>query len=350
VCAGAPAAPTNINFSKHTGIQLGDEITATAEPLVTTGDKIPTKYNWTIPLDYFEITEGSGTRVIKLKANAAATITDAIKVNAQNDCGTSSNYSNQKTVTILNCSGAPALPGDISFSPESVEFGGTFTATINAVPDATSYTWTLTDGLTAISLNTTAPSITITGEKAGTYADGSIKVKANNDCGSSADKSSENAVIVNNPPCAYIIKDGAYRDHRIDTDSIIKFRDTAKLPTPMDELTGTYHFRVTGDLCLAANDQMSPPSTYTYNWDDAKKECNDLREYGFSDWRVPNVAELGNLQGASGDKGMLSQYYWSSDRRDGSAAHYWDYVNAVTGEVMQSYKTNVRCVRSLPAN
>jgi uncharacterized protein (TIGR02145 family) len=106
-----------------------------------------------------------------------------------------------------NCSEAPAQPGRITFSSMSVVLGETFTASIAAVPRATSYTWALTGGLTASPLTTTSPSISITGASAGTYQPGSITVKANNDCGSSADQSSADIVTVNREPCSISVTD-----------------------------------------------------------------------------------------------------------------------------------------------
>ncbi|MDR2621778.1 MAG: hypothetical protein LBC48_04255, partial [Dysgonamonadaceae bacterium] len=114
VCTLAPAVPTGIAFSKTKGIWLGEEITATATPEVTTGGSKPTKYNWTIPTN-FDITAGSATRVITLKAKTAAeSITGAIKVIEENDCGASADYSNTTALSIFDCSSIPDQPGTIS--------------------------------------------------------------------------------------------------------------------------------------------------------------------------------------------------------------------------------------------
>ena len=99
------------------------------------------------------------------------------------------------TITVKNCSSAPATPGAISGIPSSaINSGATFTATITAVTGATSYAWTLPSGLTGSS---TTNSITITGTTAGTYAAGTISVIASNDCGNSSSRASTTAVTVN---------------------------------------------------------------------------------------------------------------------------------------------------------
>ena len=100
------------------------------------------------------------------------------------------------TITVKNCAGTPATPGAISGIPSTaINFEDTFTASITAVTGATSYVWTLPNGLTGTSTTT---SITITGATAGTYAAGTIKVAAVNDCGTSATSNSVIAVTVNN--------------------------------------------------------------------------------------------------------------------------------------------------------
>jgi hypothetical protein len=96
-------------------------------------------------------------------------------------------------VTAFPCAAAPATPGTITLSATTVNLNGTFTASITAVSGATSYVWTLPTGLTGTS---TTNSITITGATAGTYAVGTIKVAAKNDCGTSATSNSASAVTV----------------------------------------------------------------------------------------------------------------------------------------------------------
>ncbi|MDR0863855.1 MAG: hypothetical protein LBO74_02845, partial [Candidatus Symbiothrix sp.] len=89
-------------------------------------------------------------------------------------------------VTVRACSAKPATPGAMTISTAAVLVNGTFTATVPAVTSGTliptSYTWSLPAGLTGSS---TTNSITIKGVTVGTYAAGSIKVTAQNDCGTS---------------------------------------------------------------------------------------------------------------------------------------------------------------------
>ncbi|MDR0682881.1 MAG: hypothetical protein LBG15_13695, partial [Dysgonamonadaceae bacterium] len=196
-----PATPTGITFSKTANIKLDETITATATPEVTFGNAKPNHYNWTIPDNYFEILDSENTRVIKLKAKAAgSSITGTIKVNAENACDKSADYSNTTALNILDCSDVPATPGTIEFSATTVNLTGMFTASVPEVTTGTqiptSYTWTLPSGLTGSS---TSRSITITGATAGTYAVGEIQVTATNVCGTSAAQSNASAVTVH--PC-----------------------------------------------------------------------------------------------------------------------------------------------------
>jgi hypothetical protein len=73
---------------------------------------------------------------------------------------------------------APPAPGAITFSETKI-CGSTFTAKIDSVKGATSYVWTLPQGLTGISSDTI---ITINGA-VGTYAADSITVRAVSSCG-----------------------------------------------------------------------------------------------------------------------------------------------------------------------
>lgn len=96
-----------------------------------------------------------------------------------------SSYSDCKPVTVT-VNTVPANPGNITLSSTSINVGQTTTATVDAVPGATSYVWTLPDGLSAASLETTDPTLVITGSTPGTYAAGSITVKGRNGCDLSA--------------------------------------------------------------------------------------------------------------------------------------------------------------------
>jgi hypothetical protein len=85
-------------------------------------------------------------------------------------------------VQSLDCSAAPATPGNINLSTY-VTAGTAFTASISAVTGAKSYEWVLADGLSGSSTGT---SITVTAASTGTFAASAITVRAANDCGLSA--------------------------------------------------------------------------------------------------------------------------------------------------------------------
>jgi hypothetical protein len=107
----------------------------------------------------------------------------------------------------------------------------------------------------------------------------------------------------------------------------------------MSQLTGTYGFAaVSGSsLCLAASDLSSYGT-----WGNAKTRCGSLG----TGWRLPNIAELGNLQSSRTSYGM-GQYYWSSTERNSSTAWRWNYVYEATYYLETNLSTYIRCVRSL---
>jgi uncharacterized protein (TIGR02145 family) len=89
----------------------------------------------------------------------------------------------------------PATPERITFSTTITKLGETITASVPEVTGATSYIWTLPDGLTATGASSTRE-ITIDASAAGEYPAGSIKVKAVTACGTTAEQSNTTSIIV----------------------------------------------------------------------------------------------------------------------------------------------------------
>jgi hypothetical protein len=242
-------------------------------------------------------------------------------------CTVKSDYSNvvvtSDLFTVTVCL-PPAQPGTID-GPTSVTSGATGQIySVEAVSGATSYEWTLPSGWN-VTAGTTTRSITVTAGTSGR----SISVKAKNSCGSSAEQIL--AVTVVCP--GYTITNGAYSGP---TTSELNGEGTT-----MDQLTDSYGFSVSGDLCLAPADQGSPS---TYNWPNAKAQCDNLGD----DWRLPNIAELGNLQSSRTSYGMDQFRYWSSTEWNSTGAWYWYYNHNFTywdGKSLN--RTYARCVRSL---
>jgi uncharacterized protein (TIGR02145 family) len=184
-CEAAPATPGTINFSATT-VNLSEQFTASISSVSGA-----TSYVWALPSG---LTGTSTTNSITITGTTAGSkAASGITVKAKNDCGESATRAGSGTITVRNCSAAPATPGAITLSATTVNLSGTFTASINTVSNATSYVWTLPSGLTGTS---TTNSITITGATAGTYAAGTIKVAAKNDCETSATSNSPAAVSV----------------------------------------------------------------------------------------------------------------------------------------------------------
>jgi hypothetical protein len=145
----------------------------------------------------------------------------------------------------------------------------------------------------------------------------------------------EECTVTINSCSGHIITNGAYSGP---TTSTLNGDGTA-----MNQLTGTYGFAVTGNLCLAPSDQGSPTQ---YNWTNAGNQCSSLTIDDAS-WRLPNIAELGNLQSSRTSYGMAQPYYWSSTERDSTNAWVWYYNGGATRSHTKSTTSYVRCVRSI---
>lgn len=136
-------------------------------------------YVWTVPASA-AITGGQGTTSINVSYTSSFT-SGNIVVAASNACGQSSSL-NPRTLAVQSALAAPAqINGQLTglCSQTSKQYS------VDAVPFATSYTWTVPTG-TTISSGQGTTSVTI---NFGTsFTSGSICVKANNACGSSTSK------------------------------------------------------------------------------------------------------------------------------------------------------------------
>lgn len=137
-----------------------------------------TSYQWTVPAGWIldSTTNGTGT-AIRVRP-VASTATQTITVVAKNGCGSST----PQTINVVSGT-LPTQPGPITSSLGSLvcRTGKNYTLSINPVPGATSYTWTLPPNW-IINGPSNGPSITgISGQP------GQIRVRANNPCGSSRD-------------------------------------------------------------------------------------------------------------------------------------------------------------------
>jgi large repetitive protein len=157
-----PAQPGSITGSAS--VCQGASQTYTISPV--TG---ATSYTWSLPNGW---SGTSNTASINATAGQNA-VSGTIAVTANNSCGSST----QRTLNV-SVTNIPAQPGPITGST-SVCQGSSQTYSLTAVPNATSYTWTLPSGWSGTS-STNIISTTV-GSNSGT-----ITVTANNSCGSSA--------------------------------------------------------------------------------------------------------------------------------------------------------------------
>ncbi|GAB3202734.1 gliding motility-associated-like protein/uncharacterized repeat protein (TIGR01451 family) [Pontibacter aydingkolensis] len=122
-------------------------------------------YNWTVPQGW-TIVSGQGTLSITVNAGATG---GEVSVTATNDCGTSA--ASTRTVNVTTPPTAPVAIKDMSTLCDGLMY------TIDAVPGATDYTWTVPVGFTIVSGQGTT---TISVKLDNPNAFGDVTVVANN--------------------------------------------------------------------------------------------------------------------------------------------------------------------------
>ncbi|MFV8326133.1 PKD-like domain-containing protein [Flavobacterium sp. ZS1P14] len=135
-----------------------------------------TTYTWAVPAGW-SITAGTGTNSITVTSGSAGQ-NGNVTVTAGNSCGTSA----AATLAVIVSPATPATPGVISGSAEQCISKAGLVYSITAVPNATSYTWTLPSGWSITAgINTNSITVATSGAAVG----GNITVSATNSCGTS---------------------------------------------------------------------------------------------------------------------------------------------------------------------
>jgi hypothetical protein len=274
-----------------------------------------------------------------LKAKAASTsITNAIKVNAENACGKSNDYSNLTALSILNCSTVPNKPGSITINPTSVAVGSNFTASILAVDGASGYTWNTPSGLSIVSGQNTIK-VTYKTSTTGTVASGTIKVYATNACGNGDTMASNVGIAVNTTPCSdYTVTRGVYEGPN-------PCPSCPSSAFPAD-LINSYGFtRLDNSLCVS---RTIP--TERVSWSTAVAGCAAMNTPIDVGWRLPNATEALYYHYLSSSQGGGLIHLWTSTELSASTA-YW-YWASTSRQLTEAGKTRtdvayMRCVRSL---
>lgn len=140
--------------------------TANTYSIATVSDA--TSYTWTLPTGW------SGTSSTNSIITTAGSTGGTISIMANNACGSST----AKTLLIAVSASIPAAPGIISGN-DTVCQGSSNTYSVQAVPEATTYTWTLPNAWTGSSTST---SVTTTANS----SSGTISIQAGNVCGTSS--------------------------------------------------------------------------------------------------------------------------------------------------------------------
>jgi hypothetical protein len=270
-----------------------------------------------------------------LKAKAASTsITNAIKVNAENACGKSNDYSNSTALSILNCSTVPNKPGDITITPTSVVVGSNFTASIGAVTGASGYAWNTPAGLTIVSGQNTIK-VTYKTSTTGTVAIGAISVYANNACGNGQQNTNSKSVAVTPPACSgYALPSGVF------TPGSTTVWDGWK---SLDQLLALGYKQTSRYLCVKTSDTGGRKSAEL-----AGTECEYLNVGTESGWRLPNSAELIYMK-SDPQAGTWSWFNFASESTVISGIYHRAsvYYNQFDSNIRSDVSAYVRCVKSL---
>ena len=133
-----------------------------------------TSYGWTVPPGW-SITGGNGTNSITVSTGGGA-LSGNITVNASNSCGTSG----LQTLSVIVNTNIPVITGSITGPTAVCPVVTGLSYSINPVPNATDYLWTVPAGW---SITNGQGLTSITATAGSTAANGTISVTANNSCG-----------------------------------------------------------------------------------------------------------------------------------------------------------------------
>lgn len=180
VSRNVPAAPSVI-----TGPTTG-ACSLTGIPYSVVSDSTITSYNWTFSSTNGTVTSGQGTSAITASFTSGTTAL-TLSVTAANACGTSS-------ARTLSISRLPSLPGPITGTATPCRNQQGVPYSISPVTGATSYRWTVPSGARIVAGGVTSSSTALVTSFTNVLVNfktstGSVSVRSNNACGSSAYRS-----------------------------------------------------------------------------------------------------------------------------------------------------------------
>jgi len=180
VSRNVPAAPSVI-AGPTTGA-----CSVSGVPYSVTQDSTITSYNWSFSSTNGSVTSGQGTSAITASFTTGTTAL-TLSVTATNACGTSA-------ARTLSISRLPAVPGPITGTATPCRNQQGVPYSIAPVFSATSYRWTVPSGARIVAGGVTSSSTALVTSFANVLVNfktstGSVSVRANNACGSSAYRS-----------------------------------------------------------------------------------------------------------------------------------------------------------------
>lgn len=140
------------------------------------------------------------------------------------------------------------------------------------------------------------------------------------------------------------------------------YQPAASQPSYTDNGNGTITDNRTTLMWVKDGNSPGCNNGVSLTWEQALSFCEGLSYAGYSDWRLPNVRELGSIINDGVTNPTISTAYFPNTKT-GGVGQYWTsttqiadptvawQINFYNGGVSGSYKTtsfNVRCVRAGP--
>jgi hypothetical protein len=236
-------------------------------------------------------------------------------------------------LSLIDCP-LPAQPGEFSVIQEGPSLSKLYTISVDKVPRATSYKWSIPDdGSLTLNGPDNGPSISITANTSTILFRGELRVYAMNDCGNSATTANQAFLILTSGEMvslSQLVTGGVYNGPT-NIDNLSE--------ATLSELTSNHGFSSTSNYLEVFEYELPD----IYNAANAQTACAMKLGTG---WRLPNIAELANMAENYSTLHLNSNIYWSSTM-NASGTPAWIYDKSKFGRVNWGDSDGyVRCVRN----
>jgi hypothetical protein len=158
----------------------------------------------------------------------------------------------------------------------------------------------------------------------------------------------------------FVLSSPYYKQHTLKGHTMLKsiFFGISLLIIP--SLLQAKPFTVTGDSTVTDHKTglvwQQSAGTTRYTWESAISYCESLTLGSKSDWRLPNIKELGSIVDPSGRYQAIDStafpstsysYYWSSTTSVNNTSNAWNvhFYYGYMGSYRKTSSDSVRCVR-----